>query len=130
MEPEKFCKPSLLLHSNPAMTLKPLHSDLSLGMFLVTSWLNTILYTSQVALSIYYLYHFATTRWLRCWILASLFIDGVCSIANLAGTYMYLVINHGPSLTVFTLAAETAILLTYTSALITHVFFCHRYWTM
>ncbi|KAK0220453.1 hypothetical protein IW262DRAFT_1461712 [Armillaria fumosa] len=94
------------------------------------SWLNTILYTSQAALSIYYLRHFTATRWLRSWIFASLFIDGTCLIAAMVGDYMILALNQDPSHTLFTWASKAAVLLTYSSASIAHVFFCHRYWTI
>lgn len=70
------------------MTLKPVHLSQSPGTVLAMSWLNIILYTSQVALSIYYLRHFTATRWLRGWIFASLFIDGTCLIVGMVGVYM------------------------------------------
>ncbi len=54
---------------------------------LATSWLNVLLYTSQVCLSIFYLHQFSASRWLRCWILASLVLDGACSIVVMASIY-------------------------------------------
>ncbi|KAK0421518.1 hypothetical protein EV421DRAFT_1747878 [Armillaria borealis] len=57
---------------------------------LATSWLNVLLYMSQVALSIYYLHHFSASRWLRYWILASLVLDGACSIVVMASVYVQL----------------------------------------
>ncbi|SJL14155.1 uncharacterized protein ARMOST_17610 [Armillaria ostoyae] len=114
------------------MTLKSVQSlSQSPGTVLATSWLNMILYTSQVALSIYYLRHFTATRWLRGWIFASLFIDGTCLIVGMVGVYMYLVLNQGLSYRViFAWASKVVVLLTYSSALIAHTFFCHRYWTI
>ncbi|KAK0220454.1 hypothetical protein IW262DRAFT_1026052 [Armillaria fumosa] len=112
------------------MTLTPVHFSQSPGTILAMSWLNTILYTSQAALSIYYLRHFTATRWLRSWIFASLFIDGTCLIAAMVGDYMILALNQDPSHTLFTWASKAAVLLTYSSASIAHVFFCHRYWTI
>ncbi|KAK0452628.1 hypothetical protein EV421DRAFT_1898352 [Armillaria borealis] len=112
------------------MTLKPVHLSQSPGTVLAMSWLNIILYTSQVALSIYYLRHFTATRWLRGWIFASLFIDGTCLIVGMVGVYMYLVLSQGPSHTLFTWAGKVVVLLTYSSASIAHTFFCHRYWTI
>ncbi|KAK0466709.1 uncharacterized protein EV420DRAFT_642752 [Desarmillaria tabescens] len=87
------------------------------------------MYTSQVALSIYYLCRFTMTKWLRYWILASLAIDGACSIAVLVHTYEYLVNTAG----IDDVAAWTIpiiVLLTYASASITQAFFCYRCWTI
>ncbi|KAK0458081.1 uncharacterized protein EV420DRAFT_1546408, partial [Desarmillaria tabescens] len=109
-----------------AMTL---HFGGSSSTILAVSWLNTVLYTSQVALSIYYLHHFTrTSKWLRYWILASLTLDGACSITDMAGAYMYLVINHGRR--TFSWTIPTTVLLTYTSASIAQAFFCYRHWTI
>lgn len=108
------------------MTLKPVQSDVSSRDLLPISWLNTILYTSQVALSVYYLYHFTTTRWLRYCILSSLLLDGACSLVSMVGLYLFM-INPGPPL-IYTWAVPVVVLLTYASALISQSFFCRRYW--
>ncbi|KAK0192925.1 hypothetical protein F5146DRAFT_1042075 [Armillaria mellea] len=110
-----------------------LNLNLSLGALLASSWLNIILYTFQVALSIYCLCLLTTTRWLRYWIFTSLVLDGACSIVDMANVYIYMVINNGtsgsyPTSSAWTVA--TAALLTYTSASIAQVFFCYRYWTL
>ncbi|KAK0494532.1 hypothetical protein EDD18DRAFT_346795 [Armillaria luteobubalina] len=112
------------------MPLKPMRFTQSPGTVLTASWLNVILYTSQVALSIYYLRHFTATRWLRGWIFASLFIDGLCTIVAMVGVYMYLIRGQGPSHTIYTWTSKVIVLCTYSSASIAHVFFCHRYWTI
>ncbi|PBK90165.1 hypothetical protein ARMGADRAFT_1167038 [Armillaria gallica] len=111
-------------------TLRPVSPNQSLGTVLAVSWLDIILYTSQVALSIYYLHHFTATRWLRSWIFASLFIDGACLIVGTVAVYMYLIHDQGPSHPIYTWASKVVVLLTYSSASIAHVFFCHRYWTI
>ncbi|KAK0237688.1 hypothetical protein EDD85DRAFT_553027 [Armillaria nabsnona] len=112
------------------MTLKTVPLNQSLGTVMAISYLNIILYTSQVALSIYYLRHFTATRWLRGWIFASLFIDGTCLIVGTVAVYMYLVHGQGPSHPIYTWSSKVVVLLTYSSASIAHVFFCHRYWTI
>ncbi|KAK0458089.1 uncharacterized protein EV420DRAFT_414426 [Desarmillaria tabescens] len=112
------------------MSWNLLHGAVSLGTLLATSWLNVILYTSQVALSIYYLHHFTALRWLRYWILASLVLDGACSIVVMASIYMYLVINPCPLQPTFTWTVPTIELLTYNSASIAQAFFCYRHWTI
>ncbi|KAK0452715.1 uncharacterized protein EV420DRAFT_1558143 [Desarmillaria tabescens] len=111
-------------------TLELFHFDeVSSGVVLAISWLNTSMYTSQVALSIYYLYRFVMTKWLRYWILASLVIDGACSIVVLVYTYELLVNNADPyELTAWTM--PFVVLFTYASASITQAFFCYRYWTI
>ncbi|KAK0220444.1 hypothetical protein IW262DRAFT_1384627 [Armillaria fumosa] len=129
------------------MSWDSLHSDaVSAGALLVTSWLNVLLYTSQVSLSVYYLYHFPASRWLRYWISASLVLDGACSIVVIVSTYMYLIDSQGLSLPKvynsssgrylgplqppFTWTVPTIELLTYSSAMIAQAFFCYRYWTI
>ncbi|KAK0192969.1 hypothetical protein F5146DRAFT_1223027 [Armillaria mellea] len=94
------------------------------------SWLNAILYTTQVALSTYYLRHFTATRWLRGWIFASLLIDGTCVLFVMIGFFKFLVLNQVPSHPISTWTSTVIVLLTYSSASIGHVFFCHRYWTI
>ncbi|KAK0203438.1 hypothetical protein DFS33DRAFT_1383691 [Desarmillaria ectypa] len=108
-------------------TGKTLHLGGSPTAFLAATWLNTVFYTSQVALSIYYLHHFSgVPRWVRYWILASLILDGACSITNMAYAYLYLVPNHGHS--TFSWPISTAVLLTFTSASIAQTFSCYRHW--
>ncbi|KAK0200916.1 hypothetical protein DFS33DRAFT_1089265 [Desarmillaria ectypa] len=87
------------------------------------------MYASQVALSIYYLRRFLMTRWLRYWILASLVIDGACSIVVLVDTYECLVDNPG-SYEALRWTLPIIFLFTYASASITQAFFCYRYWTI
>ncbi|KAK0494592.1 hypothetical protein EDD18DRAFT_350212 [Armillaria luteobubalina] len=115
------------------MAWEILHFDLSLGALLASSWLNVMLYTLQVALSIYCLCLLTMTKWLRYWIFTSLVLDGACAIVDMANVYIYMVINHGtsayyPTSSVWT--TPTAALLTYTSASIAQAFFCYRYWTL
>ncbi|KAK0220446.1 hypothetical protein IW262DRAFT_1384637, partial [Armillaria fumosa] len=130
------------------MSWKSLHGAVSAGTLLATSWLNVLLYTSQVSLSVYYLYHFSSSRWLRYWISTSLVLDGACSIVVMAGTYMYLINSRGlsapltlgrqlasgsilgPLHPAFTWTVPTIELLTYSSATIAQAFFCYRYWTI
>ncbi|KAK0220405.1 hypothetical protein IW262DRAFT_1461669 [Armillaria fumosa] len=115
------------------MAWESLNFDLSLGALLASSWLNVMLYTFQVALSIYCLCLLTTTKWLRYWIFTSLVLDGACSIVDMANVYIYIVINNGTSSYYPTSSAwtvPTAALLTYTSASIAQAFFCYRYWTL
>ncbi|KAG7448864.1 uncharacterized protein BT62DRAFT_1074385 [Guyanagaster necrorhizus] len=104
--------------------------DTSVGALLAASWLNLILYTSQVALSVYCLRHLTITRSLRSWILASLVIDGACSIVDVAHVYKYLVIGEASLYQELSWTVPSAGLLTYTSASIAQAFFCYRYWTL
>ncbi|KAK0474159.1 hypothetical protein IW261DRAFT_1650626 [Armillaria novae-zelandiae] len=112
------------------MSWNSLHGAVSSGTLLATSWLNVLLYTAQVSLSVYYLYHFSASRWLRYWISASLVLDGACSIVVMASTYMYLINSHGPLQPTFTWTVPTIELLTYSSATIVQAFFCYRHWTI
>ncbi|KAK0452710.1 uncharacterized protein EV420DRAFT_1558120 [Desarmillaria tabescens] len=105
-----------------------LHFDVSPGVLLAISWLNTSMYASQVALSIYYLCRFMMTKWLRYWILASLVIDGACSIVVLVYTYELLVNNAGSPMSART--HPFVLLFTYASASITQALFCYQYWTI
>ncbi|PBK68827.1 hypothetical protein ARMSODRAFT_957911 [Armillaria solidipes] len=113
------------------MAWESLNFDISLGALLASSWLNVMLYTFQVALSIYCLCLLTTTKWLRYWIFTSLVLDGACSIVDVANVYIYMVINNGASYpTSSAWTVPTAALLTYTSASIAQAFFCYRYWTL
>ncbi|PBK90158.1 hypothetical protein ARMGADRAFT_306622 [Armillaria gallica] len=96
---------------------------------LTTSWLNVLMYTSQVSLSIFYLHQFSASRWLRYWILASLVLDGACSIVVMASIYTHLIHSQGPLQPTFTWTVPTIELLTYCSASIAQAFFCYRHWT-
>ncbi|KAK0458088.1 uncharacterized protein EV420DRAFT_1546441 [Desarmillaria tabescens] len=89
-----------------------------------------VLYTSQLALSIYCLSHFSTAMRLYYWIWTSLFLDGACSIIVMANVYTYLIINDGSIYPISIWMLPTIILLTYTSASIAQAFFCYRYWTV
>ncbi|KAK0494540.1 hypothetical protein EDD18DRAFT_1400592 [Armillaria luteobubalina] len=100
------------------------------GALLAASWLNVMLYTSQLALSIYYLSHFTTAARLHYWIWASLFLDGACSVVVMANLYTYLIINDGSLYPMSMWMLPTLVLLTYTSASVAQAFFCYRYWTM
>ncbi|KAK0449823.1 uncharacterized protein EV420DRAFT_766193 [Desarmillaria tabescens] len=113
-----------------AMAWESLNFDTSSGALLASSWLNMMLYTSQVALSIYCLCHLTMTRWLRYWIFTSLVLDGACSIVDVANVYAYLVMNNVASYPTLSWTVPTGALLTYTSASIAQAFFCYRYWTL
>ncbi|KAK0470584.1 hypothetical protein IW261DRAFT_1010180 [Armillaria novae-zelandiae] len=115
------------------MAWDSLNFNLSLGALLASSWLNIMLYTFQVALSIYCLCLLTTTKWLRYWIFTALVLDGTCSIVDMANVYIYMVINNETSSSYPTSSAwtvPTAALLTYTSASNAQAFFCYRYWTL
>ncbi|KAK0192962.1 hypothetical protein F5146DRAFT_1042220 [Armillaria mellea] len=102
------------------MSWDSLHGAVSSGTLLATSWLNVLLYTAQVSL---------TSRWLRYWILASLVLDGACSVVVMASIYIYLVHgSQGPLQPTFTWTVPTIELLTYSSASIAQAFFCYRHW--
>ncbi|KAK0220447.1 hypothetical protein IW262DRAFT_1461706 [Armillaria fumosa] len=107
-------------------------TDLSVssGALLAASWLNVMLYTSQLSLSIYYLGHFTTAVRLYYWIWAFLFLDGACSVVVMANVYTYLIINDGSLYPLSMWMLPTMVLLTYTSASVAQAFFCYRYWTM
>ncbi|KAK0203444.1 hypothetical protein DFS33DRAFT_801647 [Desarmillaria ectypa] len=102
--------------------------SVSSGALLAASWLNMMLYTSQLALSIYYLSHFTAAVRLYYWIWASLFLDGACSIIVMANVYIYLIINNGSLYPISIWILSTIVLLTHTSASIAQAFFCYRYW--
>ncbi|KAK0203499.1 hypothetical protein DFS33DRAFT_1331953 [Desarmillaria ectypa] len=122
-------KPSLPQPTH-AMAWEFLNFDVSSGALLASSWLNTMMYTSQVALSIYCLCHLTMTRWLRYWIFTSLVLDGACSIVDVANVYEYFIINNVASYPTLSWTVPIAALLTYTSASIAQAFFCYRYWIL
>ncbi|PBK68751.1 hypothetical protein ARMSODRAFT_957823 [Armillaria solidipes] len=104
--------------------------NVSSGALLAASWLNMMLYTSQLALSIYYLGHFTTAVRLYYWIWVSLFLDGACSVVVMANDYTYLIINDGSLYPISMWMLPTIVMLTYTSASVAQAFFCYRYWTL
>ncbi|KAK0474160.1 hypothetical protein IW261DRAFT_565691 [Armillaria novae-zelandiae] len=104
--------------------------NVSSGALLAASWLNVMLYTSQLSLSIYYLGHFTTAVRLYYWIWVSLFLDGACSVVVMANVYTYLIINDGSLYPISMWMLPTLVLLTYTSASVAQAFFCYRYWTI
>lgn len=67
---------------------------------------------------------------LYCWIWASLFLDGACSVVVMANAYTYLIINDGSIYPVSIWMLPTIVMLTYTSASVAQAFFCYRYWTI
>ncbi|KAK0192963.1 hypothetical protein F5146DRAFT_1042225 [Armillaria mellea] len=104
--------------------------NVSSGALLAASWLNMMLYTSQLALSIYYLGHFTTGVRMYYWILASLFLDGACSVVVMANVYTYLIINEAR----YTQYRCGCSLRLSCSRIhppsVAQAFFCYRYWTI
>ncbi|KIY74042.1 hypothetical protein CYLTODRAFT_439363 [Cylindrobasidium torrendii FP15055 ss-10] len=97
---------------------------------LLSSWVNTALYTAQVFLALSYLKYYAGgVKIYKFGTCIALLLDGCCSVILLVDLYTLVVINHGFEAGPRWTLSAMSILGNVTSA-IGQAFFVYRYYTM
>lgn len=108
-------------------------SPLSAIILLCSSWLNLVLFATQVVLSILFLRRKrGCTPHQKVVIVGTLIADTVCTIAVCGNTLLYMVIypNAGKFPAVQTWPLPVTIIATACSALFERSFLAHRYWNL
>ncbi|KAF8914741.1 hypothetical protein CPB85DRAFT_480635 [Mucidula mucida] len=97
---------------------------------LLGSHFNVFLYTSELAMTYWYIRNFKTLPMYKYGIYASVVIDGLASLFVIANVYLYLIAMSGEIITQQGWPTPAIIILNYASATIEQCFFMYRYWTI
>ncbi|KAJ3757266.1 hypothetical protein EV360DRAFT_84177 [Lentinula raphanica] len=104
-------------------------SNLSASSLLAGSWVNMLLYGTELVLGGFYLINARSNVFFRWTLASSLCIDTICTAVVCYNVYLYLILEpQALTSDVQPWTLPATILCTYHAALVEQVFFTYRYW--